>query len=61
MKLTVEAWKDGKVIKTFSYSGFDEREALDTSADPIAKSLRVTLQSIAQQAIPDLIKVLEGS
>lgn len=61
MKLTVEAWKDGKVIKTFSYSGFDEREALDTSADPITKSLRVTLQSIAQQAILDLIKVLEGS
>ena len=61
MKLTVEAWKGGKVIKTFSYSGFDEGKALGTSADPITKSLRITLQSIVQQAIPDLIKVLEGS
>lgn len=59
IKLSVEAWKDGKSIRTLSVQGAKEDKGIDSSAEAISVSLQENMQNLIQNLIPDIAKALE--
>jgi hypothetical protein len=59
LKLSVQVWKGGKLVKTVSVSAGNEDEGIDHSAGHISTLLMNTLQNGMKNIVPDLIEALE--
>jgi hypothetical protein len=59
LKLSVEVWKEGKLVKTVSVSAGNEDEGIDHSAGHLSHLLLTTLQNAMKNIVPDLIGALE--
>jgi len=59
VKLEVQLWKNGQLIKTLTAGARDQEEGMDRSSEPIRLALEKTLQRALQELVPDIIKSLE--
>lgn len=59
VKLEVQVFKNGRLIKTLHSGARDEYEGVDRSSEPIRSGLEKTLQGALKELIPDIIKYLE--
>lgn len=59
IKLMVDLWKNGKLVKTLTTEAGHADEGLDRSAKPISILLKKTMQNLMQQLVPDIIKAIE--
>ena len=59
LKLSVEVWKKGKLVKTLSVSAGNEDKGIDHSAGHLSYVLTSTLQNAMKNLLPDLIEALE--
>ncbi len=59
VKLEVQLWKDGSLIKTLTASARDQEEGFDRSSEPVRLALEKTLQRVMHEIVPDIIKGLE--
>ena len=58
IKLAVEIWRRGDLLKTLTAGAREEREGFDRSSEPIRQTLQNTLQRVMQELIPDVVKNL---
>jgi hypothetical protein len=59
LKLSVEVWKEGKLVKTVSVSAGNEDKGIDHSTGHLSYLLMNTLQNAMRNIVPDLIEALE--
>ena len=58
-KVDAQLWKNGQLVKTLTVGARAEEEGVDRSSEPIRLALRKTLQTVMQDLVPEIIKVLE--
>ena len=59
LKLEVQLWKNGQLIKTLTAGARDEEEGLDRSSEPVRSALEKTLQRTLQELVHDIVKGLQ--
>ena len=59
VKVDAQLWKNGQLVKTLTVGARAEEEGVDRSSEPIRLALRKTLQTVMQDLVPEIIKVLE--
>ena len=59
VKVDAQLWKNGQLVKTLTVGARDEEEGVNRSSEPIRLALQKTLQTVMQDLIPKIIKVLE--
>ena len=59
VKVDAQLWKNGQLVKTLTVGARDEEEGVDRSSEPIRLALQKTLQTVMQDLVPEIIKVLE--
>lgn len=58
IKLAVEIWRKGHLLKTLTAGAREEREGFDRSSEPIRQTLQNTLQRVMQELVPDIVSNL---
>ena len=58
IKLSVELFRKGDLLKTLTAGVRDEEEAFDRSSEPIRKALQKSLQRVMQELVPDIVTTL---
>jgi hypothetical protein len=59
LRMEVQLWRAGRLIKTLTASAQDHEEGTDRSSEPIRSALEKTLQRIMQELLPDIVTALE--
>jgi hypothetical protein len=60
MELSVEIWKEGRLVKTLTARTSTQDEGLDRTGEPVGASLRRVLQSAMFQLMPGMVDTLGG-
>ncbi|GFO60201.1 hypothetical protein GMST_25260 [Geomonas silvestris] len=61
LKVTIDVFKAGKLVKTFKYEGTSSAEALRSDSKVFDQTLLDLVEIVARQAVPELVALLAKS